>query len=88
MLIQDFAEKVEAVKRYRAAQLPEQARITKTMGASYRVALPFPQGQETFVLKGPELTRLMAEFPGVDALWELFRPADRPTGAALVVEQP
>jgi hypothetical protein len=75
MLIQDFAGKVDAVRRYRSAPQRDSARVAKALGVGYRVTVPLPAGTETFVLKRDEVGRLLAEFPGTDALWKLFKPA-------------
>lgn len=79
MLIQNFELKVEAVNRFRTMQMREPARVAKAIGVGYRVTLPFLEGTESFIVKGPEVARLLAEFPGVDALWQLFR---QPVSAA------
>jgi hypothetical protein len=73
MFIQDFAAKVDAVRRSRGRDEEGAARVAKALGVGYHVTLPFAAGTETFVLKGDEVGRLLAEFPGVEALWKLFR---------------
>lgn len=73
MLIKDFSMKVEAVKRFRTVRMQRSAQVAKALGIGYRVTLPFLEGTETFIVKGPEVGRLLAEFPGADALWQLFR---------------
>jgi hypothetical protein len=76
MRIKDFSAKVEAVKRFQTMPAPKSAQVAKALGVGYRVTLPFLEGTETFFLKGPEVARLLAEFPGTEALWQLFRRPD------------
>jgi hypothetical protein len=72
LIIRDFADKVEAVRRFRSTPQAEGARVAKAVGVGYRVSLPFATGTETLVLKPADLTKLLAEFPAVSGLWELF----------------
>jgi hypothetical protein len=72
MLINDFEEKVDVVRRYRAGGAQQPARVAKALGAGYRVTLPLDGTSAMFHLKPSELPRLLAEFPGVTELWRLF----------------
>jgi hypothetical protein len=75
MLIEDFSEKVQAVRRFRAGESSGPPRVMKAMGTGYRVTIPFAAETENFVVKGPEVERLLAEFPGAEGLWQLFEKA-------------
>jgi hypothetical protein len=77
LIIRDFADKVEAVRRFRATLQPDSARVNKSISAGSRVTLPFATGTETLDLKPAEMTKLLAEFPAVGGLWELFQQAPR-----------
>lgn len=72
MLIKEFAAKVDAVRRYRASGTTAPARVARTMGDGYRVTIPCSGPAEIFVVKGAEVERLLAHFPGVVGLWQLF----------------
>ena len=72
MLIDDFDEKVELVRRYRAGGALQPARVAKALGSGYRVTLSLDGTSNMFHLKPAELPRLLAEFPGVTELWRLF----------------
>lgn len=82
MLIKDFSAKVEAVKRFQTMRRARSPQVAKALGAGYRVTLPFPEGSETFVVKGPDVSRLLAEFPGTEALWQLFRQPEATSAGA------
>jgi hypothetical protein len=72
MLINDFQEKVELVRRYRAGGALQPAKVSKALGAGYRVTLPLDGASAMFHLKPSELPKLLAEFPGTTELWRLF----------------
>lgn len=75
MLIQEFVDKVEMVRRYRASEVKQPAKVMNALGTGYRVRLPIGNETYMFNVKGKELERLLAEFPGVTELWRLFAPA-------------
>ncbi len=72
MLIKDFSAKLEAVRQYRAATVKRPATVSKALGQGYRVQLPMYEATQIFIIKGKEVERLLAEFPGVTELWKLF----------------
>ena len=72
MLIKEFFAKVDAVRRFREAGQQGEARVTKAMGEGYRINLSCGGDTEAFVVKGREVERLLAAFPSVTGLWQLF----------------
>ena len=72
MQLKEFSDKVEAVRRFRAGEPCGTPRVLKALGEGYRVTIPFASETDTFAIKVTEVERMLAEFPGVDGLWQLF----------------
>jgi hypothetical protein len=90
MLIKEFSGKLDAVRRFREAGCQGDARVSKALGVGYRINLTSARETETFMLKGREVERLLAEFPTVAGLWQLFErdPQTPPPGNQLSSDLP
>ncbi len=71
MQLQDYKDKVEIIRRYRAAK-DKRAEFTEAVNAPSHVELSIDGELYTFTLSGNEMAWLLSDFANITSIHDLF----------------